>query len=487
MTTSIAIWIAVAAAALGSIFSALYLSLSDLSRAALEDLAQERSAPAKQRRVRHILADARGHARSMALPRMVCTLLVVSCVVWYVEASQAPELPKFWLTLASALATAVGLWIFLVVIPMSIASHASERVVYAYAGLIRGVHVVLAPVAPFARFVDEVVRRLAGKTETDKAAEMDAELMSFLDEGKREGQFDDEEERMIAAVVELRDMTVEQIMTPRTEILAMPHSDDLGALIATIRRIGHSRIPVYEDNIDTIVGVFYVKDLMKWLAGSGTRGAAAGAPGTAGASAGPGNAAGVSGVTTVPGKLFELRAILRPALFVPETKTARELMQELLAKKLHIAMVADEYGGTAGLVTIEDIIETVFGEIYDEYEPEPPEDDKVAVNMEQRYAEADGRAYMQDVNEALATFGVSLPEGDDYDTLGGFVITTLGRIPKTGETFREKQLEVMVLETSPTRVLRVRMQVAPPEEAGAAKPEVHTAVGDGERADAEAE
>jgi CBS domain containing-hemolysin-like protein len=145
---------------------------------------------------------------------------------------------------------------------------------------------------------------------------------------------------MIEAVVALRDKTVEQIMTPRTEIAAMEYTDDLGAVTGIIRKIGHSRIPVYKGSLDTIVGIFYVMDLMKWLAGSGVR-------------------AGSN-------KPFELQAILRPALFVPETKTVRELMKELLEKKLHIAMVADEYGGTAGLVTIEDIVEEVFGEIYDE-------------------------------------------------------------------------------------------------------------------------
>ena len=178
---------------------------------------------------------------------------------------------------------------------------------------------------------------------------------------------------------------------------------------------------------------------MRWLAGDGTRG---------------------------NGKPFELKAILRPALFVPETKPVREL----LSRKVHIAMVADEYGGISGLVTIEDIVEEIVGDIRDEYEAHEPADDvRVEVRPEEHAAEVDARAYIDDVNDALGPLRWKIPEADDYDTVGGFVITTLGRIPEQGETFTHDRATVTVLEATPTRVVRVRLAV-PPLEPAAERP-----------------
>lgn len=253
---------------------------------------------------------------------------------------------------------------------------------------------------------------------------------------------DDREQEMIEAVVTLRDKTVAQVMTPRTEIEAMELSNDLSTVTATIRSIGHSRIPVYEDNLDHIAGVFYVKDLMKWLAGEGSR----------------------------TGKPFNLKALLRPAIFVPETKTVRELLPELLSKRVHIALVADEYGGTSGLVTIEDIIEEVFGDIQDEYENVEDQQTEVKIDTAKRSAEIDARAYISDVNDALLPLGLELPASEDYDTVGGFVTVTLGRIPGAGEAFHHDGMEIRVLEAEPTRVMKVEVlggtstpaEVAPP-------------------------
>jgi CBS domain containing-hemolysin-like protein len=245
-------------------------------------------------------------------------------------------------------------------------------------------------------------------------------------------------------------------MTPRTEIEALEFTNDLGAVTALIRKVGHSRIPVYEGSLDHVVGIFYVKDLMKWLAGDAS-GQRQSSPPAAGAA--PARRTG-----------FDLRSILRPAIFVPETKTVRELLRELVVKKVHIAMVADEYGGTAGLVTIEDIVEEVFGEIQDEYEFAKDEVPRVDINVEDRIADVDARTYVHDVNDALEPLGVALPEGDEYDTLGGFVITTLGRIPQEGESFQHDRVNLNVLEASPTRVLRVRLEVKPQEQSDGAAP-----------------
>lgn len=450
MNAQLAIWAAIGATGAATLFSSFYMSLADLSKGQLEEIALRRNTlgarPAILARIRHILDDVRGYTRAMALPRLLFSVAIIVAVMNWVDAVDNAQELSVALSIITALATGVVLWLFTIVIPMAIASFAGERLVYACSLPIRAIYILESPLKPLAGFVDEVVRRLAGVKEGSEATQLETELRSVIDEGRRGGQIDEEEEEMIAAVVELRDKTVEQIMTPRTEIAAMEYTDDLGAVTGIIRKIGHSRIPVYKDSLDNIVGIFYVKDLMQWLAGSGARGGS--------------------------GKPFELRHILRPALFVPETKTVRELMRELLQKKLHIALVADEYGGTAGLATIEDIVEEVFGEIYDEYEPEAEETERVGINLTEQTADVDGRANIQEVNDAIEPLGVAIPEGDEYDTVGGFVITTLGRIPEKGASFRDGRLHLTVEEATPTRVVRVRLEVRPPDDETAPEVEV---------------
>jgi CBS domain containing-hemolysin-like protein len=239
---------------------------------------------------------------------------------------------------------------------------------------------------------------------------------------------------MIEAVVELREKSVEQIMTPRTEMQTLEYTDDLEQVKAFMRDCSHSRVPVSRDDLDHIVGLLYAKDLLKWLAE-------------------PDNEA-------TP---FKLQTILRTATFVPETKTVRELLVEMLAQRVHIALAADEYGGTAGLVTIEDIVEEIFGEIHDEFEPEVADEPGISVDAALGAAEADARAYVHDVNDELEALGLKLPEDEDYDTLGGFIVTTMGRIPEVGDALRTDGVLITIIAAEPTRVLRARIESAPPE------------------------
>lgn len=426
--------IACAALALGSVLSALAQSLRDLSRNALEEIVAIRNSPGATARVRAILADLEGHASAVALPRVVCNLLVAVSLIMFVAFSrdplQAASGPGAWDLVLGALSASVLLWVFGVAIPTAVAKHAGEITVHAWSPVLRLTYVLLTPLRAVARLVDEIVRRLAGKERTSDSQAIEQELLSVVEEAQEDGQFDQTEREMIEAVVKFRNRTVAQIMTPRTEMEGMPLINDLSAVTAAIRKIGHSRIPVYDQSVDRIVGVFYVKDLMRWLAGEGSR----------------------------AGKGFDLRALLRPAVFVPESKTIRELLGDLLAKRVHIAIVADEYGGTSGLVTIEDIVEEVFGEIQDEYER--PEEDTSTVKIEpgSRLAEFDARIYLADANDALSALGVELPESEDYDTVGGFITATLGRIPSAGETMRIDGAQITIIAAEATRVGRVRIE-----------------------------
>jgi putative hemolysin len=429
-------WMGIATLALvaGAVLSTLVQSLRDLSRTALEEVATIRNRPAASRRVDAIIADVDGHAAAIALPRIVFNLVLVLALVMYVGTVRGVQTVT-WIDAAIGVGIAsLLLWMFGVAIPTSIANHAAEGTVYAWSGVLRITYILCKPITSIARGVDEVVRRLTGRDGKNHAEALEEELLSIVEDASGEGGIDEAEKQMIEGVVQFRNRTVGQVMTPRTEIEAMELTNDLGKVTATVREIGHSRIPVYDENLDRIVGIFYVKDLMKWLAGDGRTG----------------------------GKAFDLKRLLRPAFFVPETKTIRELLPELLKKRVHIAMVADEYGGTAGLITIEDIIEEVFGDIQDEYEEPEEETPEVMVDPATRSVEIDARAYIQDVNDKIEALNIELPESDEYDTVGGFVTVTLGRIPSAGESFTHERLQVTVLAAEPTRVARIRVQQAAP-------------------------
>jgi CBS domain containing-hemolysin-like protein len=221
-------------------------------------------------------------------------------------------------------------------------------------------------------------------------------------------------------VLELSETTADEIMTPRTDIVALEANSDLHTVLETIHSAGHTRMPVYEGNIDNIIGLVYAKDLL----------AEVGRP--------PAD--------------FKLRDKIRQAYFVPETKPLRALLHEFQNQKLHIAVVLDEYGGTAGIVTLEDILEELVGEITDEYETTPT---KRIRKIDDSTIETDARTYVDDLNDE---FELDLPEDEDYDTVGGFVFSHLGYIPKAGETFDYQNLKFTITSAEARKIKRIRIQ-----------------------------
>ncbi len=232
---------------------------------------------------------------------------------------------------------------------------------------------------------------------------------------------------MIENVLELNDTAADEIMTPRTDIVAVEANSDLKTVLETINAAGHTRVPIYEENIDNIIGFVYAKDLLTEIGKN------------------PAD--------------FNLRNKMRDAYFVPETKLLRALLHEFQSRKLHIAVVLDEYGGTAGIVTLEDILEELVGEITDEYEKKPPEYIK---KIDQNTIELDARTYIDDANDELQ---LNLPEDEDYDTIGGFVFSHLGYIPKTGATFDYENLKFTISAAEPRRIKRIRIQKSVKREA----------------------
>ncbi len=245
------------------------------------------------------------------------------------------------------------------------------------------------------------------------------EIQNLIDEGELEGVINQEEHAMLDAVLDLGDTKVREVLVPRTEMIALEKDSSLESALETIIEAGHSRIPVYDGDIDNIVGILYAKDLLKsW------------------------------GETS---EEVDLLSTLRKAFFVPESKAVNELLKEFKTKRVHMAIVVDEYGGTSGLITIEDILEEIVGEIQDEYDLE----EMVSCRkLDDGSIMFDARYPIDDFEEET---GVVLEKGD-YDTLGGFVIRFLGHVPVIGEQFTFSTVEFVVEDADARRVSKIRVR-----------------------------
>ena len=416
-------------ASFAGIFASLVLSLHTLSRMRIASLLQDLEHDHTEQRVRAILDDVPGHAAALAFIRQLLRYATGVCFVLWASAMRAESIPSTVSVIIGLLIAAGVLWIISTLVPMGVALHAGESVVIRLSPLIRAMHILFVPILPLWRFIDEVVRRLAGNTnDTNDTAIAVSDLRSIVEDNQVEGKLDETERDMLEAVVEFRSTSVEQIMTPRTEINALEYTDDLNEVQRFIDEHGHSRHPVYSENLDHIEGMLYAKDLLKWIIHHSNN-----------------------------GREFVLSEILREPTFVPETKTVRELLAGLLADQVHIAIILDEYGGTSGLVTVEDIVEEIFGEIQDEYEDPEQNASAIILDEENKSAQIDARMEIDDANDQLEPIAITLPESDDYDTVGGFVNTALGRIPAQGETFNHESLRFNILEAEPTRVVRLEV------------------------------
>ncbi|MCU0913525.1 MAG: hemolysin family protein [Planctomycetes bacterium] len=329
-------------------------------------------------------------------------------------------------TTAYVLVFVVALAVFAVfnlALPYAWAKYAGEKLISRTYTVLSLCALLAAPVLSFVRLHDRLVRRLAGVppvTPEEQQEEKQEEFLEDLEQQRREGVVDEEEQEMIENVLELRDSTAGEIMTPRTDLVAVNLEADLPTVLETIRTAGHSRIPVYEGTIDSIIGLIYAKDLLAEI-GRAVR-------------------------------EFHIRDRMREVYFVPETKPLRALLHEFQNQKLHLAVVLDEYGGTAGLVTLEDILEELVGPIADEYEEAPQASVR---SLDANTIEVDARAYVDDLNDEYA---LNLPEDEDYDTVGGFIFSRLGYIPKTGEHFPYDNLTFTIASAEPRRIKRVRIR-----------------------------
>ncbi|MEN1681111.1 MAG: hemolysin family protein [Planctomycetota bacterium] len=396
-------------------------ALRQFSRHDLQEICEKRDRLSRFSEVLHTHDRAALAAEMLTVISTAALIAALGAGLWQAWGAADPPGP---LTVEGlAILAGIGLSALTTWLPWSVCRLGAAGFLFNTWPLWRVVTLLFSPLLFVARLLDTVLHRLAGKTPAAMDEEsLEEEIRTIVSEGHREGLLEEEAREMIEGVMELADVDVDHIMTPRTDMHMLQVDTPWEEMLKDVIAAGHTRIPVYDGNRDDLVGVLYVKDLLPELAKP------AGEP------------------------RQSVRALVRKPAFVPETKPVNDLLAMFQQTRTHIAMVLDEYGGVAGLVTIEDVLEEIVGEIEDEYD----EHQEQEIALEGDACIALGRAHVDEINETL---GVELPEDGDYDTIGGFVFTELGRVPSAGEQIEwQDAVRVTVLEVSKRRVERVRVE-----------------------------
>ena len=304
-------------------------------------------------------------------------------------------------------------------VPKKIAMKRAEELSFRFAGVLTGIAAVFRPIVSLLTASTNGILRLLGIDPRDTEQTVtEEEILMMVDAGEEKGVLDEDAKDMISNIFDFSDSTVSEIMTHRTEVDAVEDTSSVQDVVELSRKLGHSRVPIFHDDLDSILGIIYVKDLLKYV-----------------------------GAPVDPS--VKLTDLMRPAYFVPESKLCADLFSEMTARRLQIAVVIDEYGGTEGIITMEDLLESIVGNMQDEYDIEEEEIHREGDN---RYR-VDGTASVEEISDLT---GVELPEGD-YDTIAGLMMEQLGRIPKPGEHphVKMKNLTLTVAEMDDRRIARI--------------------------------
>lgn len=328
---------------------------------------------------------------------------------------------------SSVAVATVGMTIIILIFgeitPKIIAKNQSVKIAGVVVTVVYYLALVLKPIIKILMGISKFIGRILGIELRDEGLMITEEdIISFVNVGEAEGIIEEEEKEMIHSIVGFGETTAKEVMTPRTSMLAFEGNKTLDEIWDEMIENGFSRMPIYEDTIDNIIGVLYVKDVLGIIK---------------------------SGKTNVP-----VRNFVRPGYFVPETKSIIEILQDFRNMKVHIALVLDEYGGIVGLVTIEDLIEEITGEIRDEFDTE--EEEFIRKINDTTY-EVDGMIDIETLDKELS---IKLPESEDYESLGGLIITELGRVAEVGDEIILDGVKLRVTEIDKKRVSKVLVETS---------------------------
>ena len=410
-------WVVVVATALSGFFALTNCALRAFRRVQLEEAFP---GPEGQERLARLEAHLKSLRLTTAFCRAVANLVLVVAFVYLLGAPNG----QLWRAGIATAAAAAVIAVFGIAIPQAWASCAGEKVLAKVLPLLMAMQYALYPIMAGMKAFDLPVRRLSGISdeEEDEGESAKQEILQAASEGHAEGAVDAEEVQMIESVMELGDTRAAEIMTPRTDIFALSADLSWDEAVRQVIKAGHTRVPVYEGDIDNIIGILYAKDLIEHVTKSESP---------------------------------SLKSVMRKPFFVPETKPLDALLREFRARKVHLSVALDEYGGTTGIVTIEDVLEEIVGDISDEYDRIEP---ALLARVDERTVEADGRLHIDELNDALK---LEVPEDEDYDTVAGLVFAELGYIPAAGEALEAHGAKFTVLTANERKITRLRVELGP--------------------------
>ena len=302
-------------------------------------------------------------------------------------------------------------------VPKRLAMKYYEKIAYSTIGVIRVIAIITAPFVKILTIVTNFISKIFGISESEEEIVTEEEIKMMIDEGEEKGTIEEDEKEMIHNIFEFNDITVSEVMTHRIDVYAVDINSNIEDILKELGEYKYSRIPVYEEEIDDIKGILFIKDLIKYVNSK---------------------------------KSIKIKNIMREAYFVSENKPINELFKDLQKNKKQMAIVIDEYGGTAGVVTMEDLLEEIFICIFDEYD-----------EIEKEYEKIDDNTFLLSgsvsINELKKILKIEIPEGD-YDTLSGYLLEKLGRVPEDNEkpTIETKQVVYKIEEYEEKRILWVK-------------------------------
>jgi putative hemolysin len=324
---------------------------------------------------------------------------------------------RLWITLLISVGLSILLLIGAEVTPKTLAITHAERVALVAAGPVDRIATFLGPIL---WVVTLISRAITGGRAARAPYLTEEELLTLLHVSEEQGVIEEQEHQMIHGIIEIGDKTVREIMIPRTDIVAVEKTAGLRDIIKLFKQHRHTRMPIYEHDMDHIIGLIHTKDLLLFY-------------------------------TLSSSEKFDMDKVIRPIEFTPEQKKVDELLNEMRTKKVHMMIVVDEYGGTAGLVTLEDLLEEIVGEIRDEYDSAETEQLQIINDHEAR---VDAGFPLEELNERLH---LGIEESGDYDSVGGYVHSMLGKIAETGDSFTAGRAKWIVEKVHGRRIETIRL------------------------------
>lgn len=412
------------------IFINAFFASAEIAFISLNDAKIERQAKEGNKKAKKIKKMLKEPSKFLATIQIGITLAGFLSSAFAADAFASELAPKLneliplgisaWNTISIILITIILSYFSLVfgeLVPKRIAMKNPEKISFGAVGVISLIHIITKPIVNFLNFSTNTVCKLFGVGPQDEETITEEEIRMMIDVGEEKGSIEEEEKELINNVFEFNDKTVADVMIHRTEVYGIDVKSNIGDILSELKEYKYSRIPVYDETIDNIVGVLFIKDLLAYA---------------------------------YTKKEAKIKKIMRPAYFVSKTKPINELFKEMQKNKQQLSIVLDEYGGTAGIITMEDVLEELVGNIFDEYD-----------EIEKDYEQIDNNTFM--INGSVSIYdlrkilGINIPEGD-YDTLSGYLIELLGRIPEDDESpvIETEKVTYKIEEYEEKRILWVK-------------------------------